>query len=70
MTFNKHFKITFNNENDIKNLKKITKILTGTPVTEASIINLALSEFFKNQSPKVESDYQYQLDLLKDYDLF
>lgn len=70
MKLNKHFKIAYNNENNLKNLKKITKILSGTPVTEATIINLALSEFFKNQSSKVESDYQYQLDLLKEYNLF
>ena len=70
ITFNKHFKISENNERDVKNLKKITQILSGTPISEATIINLALSEFFKNQSSKVESDYQYQLDLLKEYNLF
>lgn len=67
MTFNKHFKISENNERDVKNLKKITQIISGTPISEATIINLALSEFFKNQKPMTESDYQYQLDLLKEY---
>jgi hypothetical protein len=66
----KNFIISKNNENNLKNLKKVTEIERGNPVSEAKIINVALSQFFENkQKTELESEYTEQLEVLKCYNL-
>ncbi|MGN1321735.1 MAG: hypothetical protein ACI4VJ_04055 [Methanosphaera sp.] len=64
---NKIFKITTNNKKNLETLKKVTKIETGTPTSEAKIINVALSEFFRQGQDN--SNFNEQLEVLKWYNI-
>lgn len=70
MTFKTTVRLSTQNRENIKKLKKVTRIETGTPTSEAKIINTAISEFFKNNTVEQDKqDYTQQLEVLKCYNL-
>ena len=70
MTFKTTVRLSTQNRENIKKLKKVTRIETGTPTSEAKIINTAIAEFFKNNTVKHDKqEYTQQLEVLKCYNL-
>lgn len=70
MTFKTTVRLSTQNRENIKKLKKVTRIEKGNPITESKIINTAISEFFKNNTVEQDKqDYTQQLEVLKCYNL-
>lgn len=65
----KTFIISNNNETNLRNLKKITKIEKGKAVSEAKIINVALTQFFRNNPTPANPEYNKQIEVLECYNL-
>ncbi len=70
MTFKTTVRLSTQNRENIKKLKKVTRIEKGNPITESKIINTAIAEFFKNNTVEHDKqDYTQQLEVLKCYNL-
>lgn len=67
MTFKTTVRLSTQNRENIKKLKKVTRIETGTPTSEAKIINTAIAEFFRQGQDN--SNFNEQLEVLKCYNL-